>query len=173
MSLATTATPTTRAPSSLSVRPSGGEMLLAPERRRRRSRSRRETVKKRARQAEGGTEGGGMNGGAILKSRLHLKGKGLTKCRRRTGGCVILVLRIWPGYEQGERGPKSRKLFRRHVSMAPTTNANDDGGDGGSGSSGCGMRYEVHTRIPSFVQQPCSQPTGFPSLSGYKPVING
>ena len=33
-----------------SVRPSGGEMLLAPERRR----SRRETVKKRARQAEGG-----------------------------------------------------------------------------------------------------------------------
>ena len=52
--------------------------------------------------------------------------------------------------------------------MAPTTNAN-----GGSGSSGCGMRYEGHTRIPSFVQQPCSQPTGFPSLSGYKPVING
>ena len=33
-----------------SVRPSGGEMMLAPERRR----SRRETVKKRARQAEGG-----------------------------------------------------------------------------------------------------------------------
>ena len=55
--------------------------------------------------------------------------------------------------------------------MAPTTNANDDGGDGGSGSSGCGMRYEVHE--DSIVGSTAVFPTGFPSLSGYKPVING
>ena len=37
----------------------------------------------------------------------------------RKGGCVDLVLCIWPECRQEEGGPKSRKLCRRHLSMAP------------------------------------------------------
>ena len=47
-------------------------------------------------------------------------GGGLTKCRRSKGGCVDLVLWILPKCRQGGGGgPKSRKLCRRHLSMAP------------------------------------------------------
>ena len=47
-------------------------------------------------------------------------GGGLTKCRCSKGGCVYLVLWILPKCRQGGGGgPKSRKLCRRHLSMAP------------------------------------------------------
>ena len=37
-------------------------------------------------------------------------GRGYLKCRHTKGGCVILVLWIWPECRKG--GPKSRKLYR-------------------------------------------------------------
>ena len=47
------------------------------------------------------------------------RGRGLPKCRYGKGGCVDLVLCIWPECRQEEGGPKFRKLCRRHLSMAP------------------------------------------------------
>ena len=47
-------------------------------------------------------------------------GGGLTECRCSKGGCVDLVLWILPKCRQGGGGgPKSQKLCRRHLSMAP------------------------------------------------------
>ena len=46
-------------------------------------------------------------------------GRGLPKCRCGQGGCVNLVLRIWPKCRQEGGRPKSQKLCRRHCSMAP------------------------------------------------------
>ena len=43
------------------------------------------------------------------------------KCRRSKGGCVDVVLWILPKCRQGGGGPKSQKLCRRHLSMAPKT----------------------------------------------------
>ena len=46
-------------------------------------------------------------------------GRGLSKWRCGQGGCVNLVVRIWPKFSQGGGRPKSQKLCRRHFSMAP------------------------------------------------------
>ena len=47
-------------------------------------------------------------------------GRGLPKCRCGKGGCMDLVLWIWPECRQGGGGVQNpEKLCRRHLGMAP------------------------------------------------------
>ena len=58
--------------------------------------------------------------GPFLNDIYTEGGRGLTKCRRSKGGCVDLVLWILPKCRQrGGGGPKSQKLCRCHLSIAP------------------------------------------------------